>query len=143
MTAYRDATAADARVLAEMNQQLIRDSGHRNPMTLSELEARMAAWLGGEYRAVLFEEGAEVIGYALFRFDPEFAYLRQIYVRPDHRRKGIAREAVSWLRQNRFADSPRVRIDVLVGNVEAIAFWRAVEFRDYCVTMEWDGPATE
>ena len=36
---YRFATAADAPVLAVMNQQLIRDEGHRNPMTLPELEA--------------------------------------------------------------------------------------------------------
>jgi ribonuclease HI len=38
-----------------MNYQLIHDEGHRNPMTIQELEERMRAWLAsGEYEAVLF-----------------------------------------------------------------------------------------
>src|SRR5438067_9662402 len=135
---YRFATAADAPVLAVMNQQLIRDEGHRNPMTLPELEARMAGWLAGGYRAALFEDAGAAVGYALFRRDPDFVYLRQLFVRPDRRRKGVARDALSWLRVHAWADAPRVRIDVLVGNAGAIAFWRAVGFRDYCLTMEWD-----
>src|SRR5207237_7212068 len=69
---YRFATAADVPVLATMNQQLIRDEGHRNAMTLPALERRMGEWLAGGYRAVLFEETGEAIGYALFRSDPEF-----------------------------------------------------------------------
>jgi GNAT superfamily N-acetyltransferase len=121
-----------------MNRQLIADEGHRNALTLPELEVRMAGWLAGEYRAVLFEDGGEVIGYALFRREPEFVYLRQIFVRAGHRRKGVARDALAWLRANVWADAPRVRIDVLVGNAGAIAFWRAVGFSDYCLTMEWD-----
>ena len=63
---------------------------------------------------------------------------RPFFVRPDRRRKGVARDALSWLRVHAWADAPRVRIDVLVGNAGAIAFWRAVGFRDYCLTMDWD-----
>ena len=139
---YRHATIADAAVLAAMNRQLILDEGHRNPMTLPELEARMAGWLNGEYGAVLFEEGEEAIGYALFRREPEFVYLRQLFVRAEYRRRGVARNALGWLRENAWPDAPRVRLDVLVGNANAIAFWRAVGFRDYCLTMEWDRPTT-
>lgn len=137
---YRYATPADAPVLAAMNRRLIADEGHRNSMTLSELEARMAGWLAGEYRAVLFEDGGEVIGYALFRREPEFVYLRQLFVRVEHRRRGVARDGLAWLRANAWADAPRVRIDVLVGNATAIAFWHAAGFLDYCLTMEWDRP---
>ncbi len=133
---YRFATAADVPVLAAMNEQLIRDEGHRNPMTLPELEGRMGEWLAGEYRALLFEEAGAAVGYALFRHDPDFVSLRQLFVAAGHRRKGIARGALVWLRANAWAGVPRVRIDVLVGNEGAIAFWRAVGFRDYCVTME-------
>jgi GNAT superfamily N-acetyltransferase len=121
-----------------MNQQLIRDEGHRNKMTLPELEARMAGWLSGEYRAVLFEDGGAAVGYALFRHEAEFVYVRHLFVRPERRRTGVARDAVGWLRANAWADAPRVRLDVLVGNAGATAFWRSVGFRDYCVTMEWE-----
>ena len=37
----RRATLADAALLAELNRQLIRDEGHRNSMSLAELETRM------------------------------------------------------------------------------------------------------
>ncbi|MDB5384773.1 MAG: hypothetical protein JWM11_419, partial [Planctomycetaceae bacterium] len=33
---YRFATLDDAELLAAMNQQLIRDEGHRNPMNLTQ-----------------------------------------------------------------------------------------------------------
>ncbi len=137
---YRDATIADTPILAAMNRQLILDEGHRNAMTLTELETRLSGWLSGDYRAVLFETGGEAVGYALFRREPDFVYLRQLFVRAEHRRKGIAGTALAWLRENAWADAPRVRMDVLIGNTGAIAFWRAVGFKDYCLTMEWDQP---
>jgi hypothetical protein len=52
---FRFATLADCHALAELNHQLIRDEGHRNPMTVPEVDQRMRSWLAGEYRAVLFE----------------------------------------------------------------------------------------
>ncbi len=49
----RQANLADSHILTKLNQQLIRDEGHRNRMTLTELEARMQEWLVGEYEAHL------------------------------------------------------------------------------------------
>jgi GNAT superfamily N-acetyltransferase len=135
---YRTATVADAAALAVMNHQLIRDEGHRNRMTVAELEARMAGWLGGEYEAVLVEPAGEPAGYALFRRDPEFVYLRQFFIRPEHRRRGVGRAALTWLRRHAWAGR-RVRVEVLVGNAVGLAFWRAVGFRDYCLTLEAEG----
>ena len=133
---FRPATLADAPVLAEMNHHLIRAEGHRNRMTVPELQERMEGWLRGEYRAAVFEQDGTPVGYALFRDEPEFVYLRQFYVAPEHRRRGIGRAALKWLRESAWKDAPRVRLDVLVGNAAGIAFWRAVGFRDYCLTME-------
>jgi len=133
---YRPATVEDAAVLAPMNAQLIRDEGHRNPMTEPELRKRMAAWLKNEYQAVLFEQASKPIGYALYRLEPEFVYLRQLFVVPELRGKGIGRSALEWLRRNAWSMRPRVRIDVLVGNKGGIEFWRSVGFVDYCFTME-------
>ncbi len=133
---YRAATSLDASVLAPMNAQLIRDEGHRNSMTMPQLTERMSEWLKTEYRAFLFELEGKTIGYALYRVEPEYIYLRQLFVQPEMRRRGIARRALEWLRHNAWGARPRVRIDVLVGNHSAIEFWRSVGFTDYCVTME-------
>ncbi len=133
---YRFAAASDAAILAGMNHQLIRDEGHRNAMTAAELEDRMRGWLGGEYRAVIFERNGQPAGYALFRNDPEFVYLRQFFVCREKRRQGIGRAAMRWLLANVWNGAARVRLEVLVGNAAGIAFWRALGFSDYALTME-------
>src|SRR5262249_28293295 len=132
---YRSATVADAPTIAAMNWHLIRDEGHRNPMTVPDLATRMTGWLGGEYQAVLFEESGQAIGYALFRREPEYVYLRQFYVGLEQRRGGIGRAAIAWLREKAWRGE-RVRLEVLIGNAVGIAFWRAIGFKDYCLTLE-------
>jgi GNAT superfamily N-acetyltransferase len=132
---YRRATSADAPTLAAMNGELIRDEGHRNRMTVAELTARMAGWLRGEYEAALFEEAGRPTGYALYRRDEEYVYLRQFFVVPDCRRRGIGRAALRWLWENAWGRD-RVRVEVLVKNAAGVAFWRAVGFADYCLTLE-------
>jgi GNAT superfamily N-acetyltransferase len=136
----RFATPQDAAVLAPLNARLIRDEGHRNPMSVLDLEQRMALWLGGEYEAVLFELGAQLAGYALYRREPEHIYLRQLFVVPALRRRGVGRAALAWLWANAWNESQRLRLDVLVGNTGAQAFWRAVGFTDYCLVMEMERP---
>jgi len=133
---YRPANIVDASVIASMNAQLIGDEGHRNPMTVPQLAERMTDWLKAGYQACLFEVGSRTIGYALYRVEPDYIYLRQLFVQPEMRRRGIARRALEWLRQNEWGVRPRVRIDVLVGNHSGIEFWRSVGFTDYCLTME-------
>lgn len=133
---FREAARKDAAVLARLNQALIRDEGHRNPMSLPELEQRMARWLQGEYRAVLFEVANEVVGYAVYREEPDHVYLRQFFVSPEWRRHGAGRAALAWLKANAWAEATRLRLDVLLNNPAGIAFWRVMGFRDYCLTME-------
>ncbi len=53
---WREASEADVDLVAEWNHQLIRDEGHRNPMTVEALADRMRNWLRGEYRAVVFSD---------------------------------------------------------------------------------------
>ncbi len=134
---FRQAALADSPVLAELNQQLIRDEGHRNRMTLTELEARMQEWLDGEYEAQLFELDATIIGYALYRRDPNCVYIQQFFIRPEYRRQGHGQFALNWLTQRVWTDQ-RLRCEVLVENHAGIAFWRSMGFTDYCITMERD-----
>lgn len=133
---YRFATAAEAHLLALMNHRLIRDEGHRNPMSVAELEMRIRAWLECEYQAVLFDDEQGTAGYALFKREPEWIYLRQFFVQPERRRRGIGRTAMAWLLENVWKDAHRIRLDVLVGNSDGIEFWRSLGFADYCLTME-------
>jgi ribosomal protein S18 acetylase RimI-like enzyme len=134
---FRFASPADVPALAAMNEQLIRDEGHHNQMTLPELERRMADFLQRGYSAVLFENpGAATAGYALYRVEPEYAYLRQFFVAHEHRRRGIGRAAFTWLRENPWRNRPRIRLEVLVGNQRGIRFWRSIGFQDYCLIME-------
>jgi len=134
---YRVATAEDCPVLAELNDQLIRDEGHRNLMTIAQLEERMRAWLtSGEYRAVLFEENNEVVAYALFRETAPEVYLRQFFVVRHRRREGIGRRAMEELFSNLWPRNKRLTVSVLVKNVAAVTFWRAMGYTDYDLTLE-------
>jgi GNAT superfamily N-acetyltransferase len=133
---YRLATAADCDLLGQLNHLLIRDEGHRNPMTPPELAARMRDWLAGDYVAVLFELKRQVVAHALFAVRPEEIYLRQMFVCRDHRRAGIGRAAIAILRRDVWPRHKRVVVEVLSHNLAATAFWRAVGFCDYALTLE-------
>lgn len=145
-------------MLAALNKQLIEDERHRNPMSLDQLTQRMAGWLAGDYRAAVFQEDETVVGYALVRPEAQHLYIRQFFIQRTHRRRGLGTAAIQWLRRQTLAGPPgsptatdpaapadsgplRLRIDVLIGNTQAIAFWRAIGFHDYCLTMEMDGDA--
>ena len=133
---FRKATLNNCALLAGLNHQLIEDEGHRNQMTVSELEQRMREWLASEYSAVLFEEDNEVVAYVLYREQTDEVYLRQLFVARNRRRQGIGRMAIEILRSQIWPQHKRLTIDVLVHNSAALAFWRAVGYRDYCLTLE-------
>jgi predicted acetyltransferase len=133
---FRCATLNDCALLAELNHQLIRDEGHRNPMTVPELEQRMKGWLASEYEAVIFEDGGGIVAYALYREQPEEIYLRQLFVVRNQRRKGIGRLAMELLRSKIWPKHKRLTVEVLVQNEAAIAFWRSAGYKDYSLTLE-------
>ena len=133
---FRRATLDDCTLLAELNHQLIRDEGHRNPMTVLELEQRMRGWLVSEYAALLFEDGKEIVAYALYREQVVEIYLRQFFVVRNRRRQGIGRQAFEILRSKIWPTNKRLTVEVLLQNEAAVAFWRAVGYKDYCLTLE-------
>jgi GNAT superfamily N-acetyltransferase len=139
----RIATADDCPMLAEWNHQLIRDEGHRNPMTVEELEERMRGWLnsgeyptGTMYRAVVFEDKNEAVAYALFRETEAEIYLRQFFVVRHRRREGIGRQAIQRLFNNLWPQDKRWTVSVLTNNLPALAFWRAMGYEDYVLSLE-------
>jgi GNAT superfamily N-acetyltransferase len=133
---YRFASDDDLDLLAEWNYQLIRDEGHRNPMTIPQLRERIKEWLAREYKAVVFHSQAEMIAYALYREQEGEIYLRQLFVRQDCRRQGVGQEAVAILREKIWPRHKRLTVEVLTKNAPAVAFWRSVGYIDYCLTLE-------
>jgi GNAT superfamily N-acetyltransferase len=114
---WRYANLEDAGTLAGMNQQLIRDEGHRNRMIHAELEERMRGWLSSqEYSAALFTSDEELVAYALFRVEVDKVHLRQFLVASHRRRQGIGREAIRILRNEIWPQGRRLTVDVLVAN---------------------------
>jgi predicted acetyltransferase len=133
---FRLATPDYSALLAELNHQLIRDEGHRNKMTIPELEQRMKDWLTSEYAAVIFEKDGEIVAYALYREQPTVIYLRHFLVVRTRRRQGIGREAFGILRSQVWPKDKRLTVDVLVQNTAATAFWRSVGYQNYSLTLE-------
>lgn len=137
----RRAVPADAELLGELNFQLIEDEGYANTMTVPELQHRMRGWLtSADYAAVIFKIDNEVIVYALYWEEKNHIYLRQLFVQRYCRRHGFGREAVQILRTLYWPAGKRLSVDVLFDNTAAIAFYKAIGFRDYCVTLEIPAP---
>ena len=131
------AVKRDCALLGELNHQSIRDEGHRNPMTTAELAERMRQWLCEDYAAYIFEIEGECVAYTLSREATDLVYLRQLFVVRPRRRQGIGRRIVEILRSEIWPTSKRHTVDVLVQNDAAIAFWRAVGYQDYALTLEF------
>jgi predicted acetyltransferase len=132
----RPAILNDCALLAELNHQLIRDEGHRNKMTVPELQQRMKGWLASEHAAVIFEDCEEVVAYALYREQPEEIYLRQFFVARNRRRQGIGRQAFEILHSKIWPADKRLTVEVLVKNEAAVAFWRSIGYQDYSLQLE-------
>lgn len=133
---YRRAIPNDLPLLAELNHQLIRDEGHHNPMTVAQLQERMQGWLNDDYTAIVFEDHSEVVAYALFREQPDELYLRHLFVVRHRRRKNIGRRAMRLLFAEVWPPNKRLTVSVLTTNTAAVAFWRAIGYSDYCLTLE-------
>lgn len=134
---FRTASLADVPLLARMNRHLREDERSRYLLSPSDLEARMRRLLEKEgYTAILFEIEDEAVAYALYREVEGGIHLRQFFVSRDHRRRGIGREAMQLLFTRIWPPQSRITVDVLVHNQQGTAFWRALGFADYAVTLE-------
>jgi len=132
---YRFATHADLDLLADWNQQLISDEGHRNSMSLPQLRERMAGWLAGEYRAVIFQCDIAPVAYAVYKESDLEIYLRHFFVRRDKRRESIGSAAMALLIQKIWPHK-RLVVEVLHRNQAAFEFWQHIGYEPYSVCLE-------
>ena len=124
-------------LLAQLNRQLDEDEPHPYPLPLSALRERMARWIGsGEYEVLLFRRGDRVTGYAAWRVEDRGAYLRHFFICRDQRRQGWGRAAMQLLRREAFPKDLPVQIEAAIGNQAGIAFWHAIGFEEFGLSME-------
>ena len=96
----------------------------------------MRNWIETDYTAILFQEDSKPIAYALFREQPQEIYLRQFFVVRNRRRQGIGRMAMQILLSKIWPKGKRLTVEVLAANTAAVAFWRAIGYSDYALTLE-------
>ncbi len=137
---YRFATLADIPILASMNLQLTEDENHRNRFKSEQwFKNRMEQFIGGDYKAVLFEKECKVVAYALYRDHPDHddtIYLRQIFVERESRRQGIGREVMYILKTDIWPKEKRLTVEVLSHNDVARKFFQSVGYKEYCLELE-------
>ena len=135
--ALRAALPDDLGRLGEWNAALIRDEGHDNSLSVEQLTGRMRDWLSGDYHARIFVCEHSDAGYVLYRDLPEFIHLRQFFVLPERRRRGIGGAALRALRENAFPRGKRILVEAMVWNAPALAFWRASGFGERYVGLQY------
>lgn len=134
----------DFGLLARMNRELADDEGHRNPMTVAQLEDRFRRFVDKEGWSVdLFTLDDEIVGYATHRYEADPAepsgrhvYLRQFYIVRHRRRGGAGHVAFAELVRTRFQPGERIFLEVIENNPGGKVFWLRTGFTPYGTIME-------
>jgi ribosomal protein S18 acetylase RimI-like enzyme len=104
-------------------------------MDVAQLAERMTGWLQAEYQGYLVIINENIAAYCLYRDDDKYYYLRHLYVDRGFRRQGIATQLLDWMYARVWTDK-RVRLDVLIHNKTAIAFYQKYGFEIRVLSME-------
>lgn len=133
---YRYATEHDCSLLAELNHQLILESGDPHPMKISEFRQQMRTWLTEGYRAVLFETQGSLTAYVLYRIHEDTVFILQFYITPSHRRMGLDQRAIELLQTEILPAGSRFKVKVPAEATQTAAFWRSLGYRDLTLILE-------
>lgn len=112
--------------LAELNKQLIEDEKSDNKMNINELKSRMKMFLETDYVAYSFTEDADIIGYALIKFNSDPIYLRQFLIERKYRRRHLGKKALELLLDELKTNT--IDIEVLSRNEAGLKFWENCGF---------------
>lgn len=127
----------DISELVAMNASLIIDEGHTYRLTAEELTDRFQTWLenGFEYQIFRDQDGSTV-GYALWREQPDYIFLRQFFIKDAYRRKGLGTHHIKALLEGPWKGWTSIRLEVMDRNERAQAFWHSFGFGPYARTLE-------
>ena len=130
------ARESDIPQLAVLNLQLMEDERHPYMLPLEDLRGRMTRWVAGEYHVLVFRHGARICGYAAWCPEERGTYLRHFFICRDQRRQGLGRIIIDKLRRDHFPKDQPLQLEAAIWNTDAIAFWRAIGFQDFGLTLE-------
>jgi ribosomal-protein-alanine N-acetyltransferase len=121
------ADPGDAAVLAGMSRDLIETGlGWRyRTQALRQLIAH------AETATLVARHGHTIAGFGIMKYGDDRAHLVLLAVRPDARRRGIARRLVEWLVASAAtAGVATVHVELRAGNAGAYALYRALGFEE-------------
>jgi [ribosomal protein S18]-alanine N-acetyltransferase len=121
------AERSDAAMLAAMSRDLIEDGlGWRyRTQSVRQLIADR------ETVTLVARNGVAVAGFGIMKFGEERAHLVLLAVRPDYRRRGIARRVIQWLVESAAtAGVASIHVELRARNTGAYAFYRAIGFAE-------------
>ena len=123
------ATSEDAGRLAELNRVLLEEERYDRSFTANELLDRMRGFLDQEsdYDAFFITQGGATAGYALVNREANPVYIRQFYIDPGFRRRGLGRQAVDELLEH-YATKV-LDVEVMEWNALGMRFWEALGFK--------------
>jgi ribosomal protein S18 acetylase RimI-like enzyme len=121
------ARIADAPRLAAMSRELI-----ENGLRPSWPAARIVWHIRHRESVVLKAAAGQVIaGFAIMQFGDETAHLNLLAVCARHRRRGIARQLISWLEETALtAGTFKIGLELRATNLEARAFYGSLGYRE-------------
>lgn len=121
------ARAADAPCLAVMSRNLVEPG-----LSPSWPAARIAWHIRHPESVVLTAKAArEITGFAIMQFGDDTAHLILLAVAPHHRRRGIARQLLSWLEETALtAGTFSITLELRATNVEAHTFYASRGYRE-------------
>jgi GNAT superfamily N-acetyltransferase len=95
-------------------------------MNINELKSRMKMFLETDYVAYFFTEDADIIGYALIKFNSDPIYLRQFLIERKYRRRHLGKKALELLLDELKTNT--IDIEVLSRNEAGLKFWENCGF---------------
>jgi [ribosomal protein S18]-alanine N-acetyltransferase len=121
------ARIADAPRLAVMSHELV-ESGLRPAWSSSRI-----TWHIRHPESVVLtaRRQGEVAGFAIMRYGDDVAHLNLLAVDPAHRRRGIARQLITWLEESAStAGTFIIGLELRATNDSALAFYTSLGYRE-------------
>lgn len=127
------ATLKNLDVLTRMNVSLRADEQIDNVMTDAQVRERMRGFLDGNYKAYLFVQDDNIVGYSLVDHSKNPLYMRQFFIERAWRRKGLGTAMFHLLMKQ--LKTTCIDLEVFSWYAPAIQFYEKLGFRTRCFQM--------
>lgn len=138
MLKITDLTKTWRETFIEMCKKFYTSNAVLHPIPDSFIETTADEILAGSVfaRGLIFEEGGEAVGYALLSFTYSnevggmVVFVEEIFIKEEHRGKGLAKEFFHWLFESYEGKAKRYRLEVSRDNERVCKLYRAMGFSE-------------